>query len=149
MALNVTRDTIKKKCRISVSDFDSEIDALISEQLPVIEFAVLQEHIEDTGNTGLQATLNLGAAEVIAGEFLAQAHREPGAGESLYFAEASFGTRPAPGLRATISDPFGLKEQGWKRLAPYMKPQVRSHLATDTSIRWRESKLDEEEIAKW
>lgn len=149
MALNVTRDTIKKKCRISVSDFDSEIDALISEQLPVIEFAILQEHIDDTGNSGLQATLNLGAAEVIAGEFLAQAHREPGASESLYFVEVSFGTRPPHGFEATIADPFGLKEQGWKRLAPYLKPQVRSHLATDTLIRSKTSKLDEEGIAKW
>lgn len=149
MALNVTRATIKRKCRISVTDFDTEIDDTISEQLPVIEFAVMPQHIADTGNSGLQATLNLGAAEIIAGEFLAQAFREPGSSEELRFADVSFGPRPPSHMRSSVADPFGLKDQGWARLAPYLKPAVASALATKTGIRALERKLNDDEVQKW
>ncbi len=145
MSLTVTRATVKRKCRISITDFDSEIDDLISEQLPAIEFSVLPNHIADTGNSGLQATLNLGAAEVIAGEFMAQAYREPGAGEELRFLDMTIGQRPPYQVLISIADPFGIKKQGWARLAPYLKPVVASYVATRIGIRSKEKKLTENE----
>ncbi|MCH8274216.1 MAG: hypothetical protein IH851_05450 [Armatimonadetes bacterium] len=146
MALTVTRATIKEKCRITVTDFDTEIDNLITEQKPVIEFAILDAHVNDTSNTGLVKTLDLGAAEVVAGEFLAQAMREPGAGEVLEFSDVRFGSRPPAQFKVPINDPFFLKAQGWVRLAPYLKPAVVSNIATRTVISVPDPALCDEEV---
>ena len=140
MSLNVTRDAVKRKCRIGVSDYDTEIDDLIDEQLPVIEHAILQEHLDDTSNAGLQATLTLGATEVVAGEFLAQSYREPGASETIAFADVFIGNRFDGRARSDIADPLG-----WSRLAPYLKPSARSHASTSTRIRVSSPKLSAEE----
>lgn len=131
MALVVTVATVRAKCRIPDTSLDAEIDALIDEQLPVIEYSILAEHIANTGDTGLQATLNLGAAEVIAGEFLAQTFREPGVAEVIEIGELKIGDRLPP--RAPINDPHLLKDQGWKRLAPYVKPHSASESASRTA----------------
>lgn len=147
MALSVSVATVKAKCRISVSTFDTEISNLIDEQLPVIEFAVLDEHIADTGNTNLQKTLNLGAAEVIAGEFIAQAMREPGGTETLILGELTIGSRVRPG--AIVSDAYGLKAQGWLRLSPYLKPLPASNKATQSVARASEPALSDEEVSGW
>ncbi|MCW5945916.1 MAG: hypothetical protein KIT74_02660 [Fimbriimonadales bacterium] len=134
MALNVSRDTIKRKCRIAGSDFDDEIDETIDEQLPVIEYAIVPVHVADSE---LESTLNLGAAEIIAGEFLAQLCREPGATERLEFGDFAIGPRTA----SDPADPFGLKRQGWERLSPFLKPNIANQLSTKTSIVASESKL--------
>ena len=147
MALSVSRATVKEKCRIAVTDFDTEIDDLIAEQLPVVEFSILEKHIADTGNTNLQKALNLGAAEVIAGEFLAQSFREPGAAEQLVVGEVTFGSRLPQ--RASLIDPFGLKSQGLQRLAPFMTPVLPNEDATRTDVRYSTPKLTDEEVDKW
>ncbi len=117
MSLTVTRAKVKEKCGVDVSDYDTPIDNLISDWTPAIEFAIKNEHIADTGNTGLQATLNLGAAELVSGEFLAQQGRRSGAIDVLHFGEIE--VRPAGSV--DWDDPFGLKRQGWERLRPYLK----------------------------
>lgn len=147
MSLSVSRATIKEKCRIAVTDFDIEIDDLINEQLPVIEFSILDKHIADSGNKNLQKTLNLGAAEIIAGEFLAQSFREPGAVEQLVVGEVTFGSRLPQ--RATLIDPYGLKAQGVQRLAPFMKPSLPSEDATRTEVRFSPPKFTDEEMDTW
>lgn len=131
MALSVSVATVRAKCRIFDSEFDTEIDALIDDHLPVIEYSILAEHIANTGDTGLQATLNLGAAEVIAGEFLAQSFREPGVAELIQIGELEIGDRLPP--RSPIIDPYLLKEQGGRRLSPYLKPHSASEKATRTA----------------
>jgi hypothetical protein len=131
MALSVSVAAVRAKCRILDTEFDTEIQDLIDEQLPVIEYAVLAEHIANTGDTGLQATLNLGATEIIAGEFLAQTFREPGVAEEIQVGELTIGNRLPP--RALVIDPYMLKEQGWKRLSPYLKPRSASERASRTT----------------
>lgn len=135
MALSVTKETVKRKCRISAADFDAEIQATIDEQLPAIEFAIEPSFVADVGNAGLQATLNLGAAEIVSGEFLAQVFREPGASEELDFYDIRFGYRNLQFADATVIDPFGLKAQGWLRLSPYLKAEIAMKAQTDTNIR--------------
>ena len=108
MSLSVTRAKVKEKAGIDVTDFDAAIDNLIADWIPVIEYALLPWALADTGNAGLQATLNLGAAELNAGEFLAQIGRKPGV---LVLSP----------LRRVPSDAYGLKEQGAARLRPYVR----------------------------
>ncbi len=113
MALTVTRSRVKEKCAIVDSDFDSTIDNLIAEFVPVIEYSLLDSFLADGANTGLQATLNLGAVEIICGELLAQQSREVGATDTIHLGDVSI--KPGCGC-------FGdLIIKGWSRLRPYLK----------------------------
>ncbi len=111
MALTVTRARVKEKCAIADGTYDATIDNLIAEMVPVVEFAILTSSLADTGNTGLQATLSLGATEVVCGEFLAQKRRLEHA-----VAPASGEVRPFD-----PTDPSRLVARGWQRLRPHLK----------------------------
>jgi hypothetical protein len=102
---------------VTVSAYDNSIDGLISETVPAIEHAIQPERIADTANAGLQATLNLGALEIVCGEFLAQLSRSPGWLDEIAVGDLRF----APAAKVDPLDPFGLKTQGWARLRPYLR----------------------------
>jgi len=116
MSLVVTVTAVKEKTRVTDSSLDSLVANLIAQWVPMLEFAIRSEPLADTGNAGLQATLNLGAIEAVGGELLSQLAREPGAVESFSFGFFELG--PAGG--AAI-DPSGLKAQGFARLRPFLK----------------------------
>jgi hypothetical protein len=116
MSLVVTLTKVKEKARLTDSSLDSVVSSLIGEWVPVLEFAIEPSALNDTGNAGLQATLNLGATEAVAGELLAQLDREEGAVERFVFAFFEIGGQRGPAI-----DPSGLKAQGYARLAPYLK----------------------------
>ena len=77
MAITITRAEVKRKCMIPAADttYDFDIDALVAEMQPSIEYAIADEYLSDTGNTRLQATLKLGILEIVSGEFLQQLNR--------------------------------------------------------------------------
>jgi hypothetical protein len=116
MSLSVTRAKVKAMCGIDDSDYDSAIDTLIADIVPVIEFSLKPEHIAATGDTGLQATLNLAAAEIVSGEFVAQISRKPGAADAIQIGDVKI----SPYL-AEVNDPSGLKAQGEARLRPFLR----------------------------
>lgn len=116
MALSVTVSRVKEKCSITGTDFDATIQNLINEFLPVITYMLEPAFIEDVSITGPATTLNLGAAEVICGEFLAQRMREQGALDKVTIADVS--VFPA---RLEDSRALDLITEGWKRLAPFIK----------------------------
>lgn len=116
MSLNVTTTKVKERCMISVSTYDSKINNLINDWVPMMEYLIEPSFLNDTGNTGLQALLNLGAVELVAGEFLAQLLRETGASETLLFGWLE--VKPAS---RDLLDPFGMKAQGAARLGPFLK----------------------------
>ena len=118
MSLDVTVAKVKDKAGISGSSYDTKIDNLIDEWLPALEYAIRDSFLADVSNTGLQATLSLGACELVAGEFLAQLAREPGGSETLIFGWME--VRP---VVQNLADPYGLKEQGALRLRPFLKLQ--------------------------
>ena len=113
MALSVTRARVKEKCGIAGTTYDATIDNLISEMAGVIEYFIRPEYVADTGNAGLQATLNLGATEIVCAEIMEQLAREPGASEKLVIGDLSL--EPANGPA------FFIRKQGWNRLKPYLK----------------------------
>ncbi len=120
MALTVTRSRIKERCAVSDSAYDSAIDNIISDYVPVIEFAVRNEFLVDVSNAGLQATLNLAALEICCGEFLGQRMREPGTAEKI----SVEGLSVEPVLQKSFRDPSGLVLVGWTRLRPYLKSDI-------------------------
>ncbi len=115
MAITITRAEVKRKCMIPAADttYDFDIDALVAEMQPSIEYAIADEYLSDTGNTRLQATLKLGILEIVSGEFLQQLNREAGASEDISAGGITIGARRDYGA--------ALAAQGAERLRPYMK----------------------------
>lgn len=117
MALGISREAVKRAASVSSSEYDAVVDALIAELLPVIEACLSAEALADSH---VQPVLQRGAIEVIAGEFLAQRLREEGAASSFEIGVLEISESPQRGAR--LSDPYGLIERGWSRLAPFLKP---------------------------
>lgn len=115
MAITITRTEVKRKCMIPASDttHDPDIDALISEMQPAVEYTIDDQYLADTGDTKLQVTLKLGILEIISGECLQQIDREAGASEEVSAGGITLGARRDFGA--------GLVAQGTERLAPYRK----------------------------
>lgn len=120
MALTVTRARVKERCAVLDSSNDSAIDNIIADYVAPVEFAIRAEYVADTGNVGLQATLNLAALEICSGEFVAQRCREVGAGETISLEGISL----TPFLQRSLRDPSGLILAGWARLKPFLKGGV-------------------------
>jgi len=115
MAITITRAEVKRKSMIPASDttYDSDIDALIAEMQPSIEYTIADVYLNDTGNTKLQAVLKLGILEIMSGEFLQQLYREAGASEDFKVGSVTMGARREHGAK--------LMEQGTARLRPFRK----------------------------
>lgn len=121
MSLTVPLSRVKERCGLSTTDFDTLISNLTYDTLAALAFAIQDAVIADTGNSGLQATLNLAALEIVSGEFLVIHRQWPGFAESLQIGEL----KVTPGSILSADDPSGWKAQGWRRLAPYLKvPQA-------------------------
>ena len=116
MSLIVTTTKVREKSGLTGTAYDTKINNLIADWVPTIEHALSPEHLDNTGDTRLQATLNLGATELVSGELLAQIGREPGASEGL-----KFGWLEVKPAMTNLADPYGLKAQGAQRLRPYLK----------------------------
>jgi hypothetical protein len=93
--------------------YDSDIDSLIAEMQPGIEYTIADVYLEDVGNLRLQAVLRLGMLEIISGEFIQQLYRESGASEAVKVGSLTIGARPEHGLK--------LIQQGVERLRPFRK----------------------------
>lgn len=98
------------------TSYDTIIDNLISELSPVIEYAIEPGYF--SSDAGIIATINLGATEIVCGEFLTQQARELGATEGMTWNGLEiFG-------RKTGDDAANLKAQGAARLNPYLRLPV-------------------------
>jgi len=139
MGIVVTRDAVKRTAALSSSTYDSQIDALIGDLVPVIEYTLAPDALSDSA---LEAVLSRGTTEIIAGEFLAQRLREEGATESFEAGGVRVGE--SPHSRADLGDPYGLIQRGWARLMPFLKP-----VYTQSTTRDRERQVTEQAITRW
>lgn len=115
MAITITRADVKRKCMIASSDTtrDSDIDALIAEMQPSIQYTIADEYLAATTNVNLQAVLKLGITEIIGGECLQQINRQLGVSEQISVGGISVGARQEHGAK--------LLAQGTARLRPFLK----------------------------
>jgi len=113
MSLTVTRSRVKEKCGISDTSYDTTIDNLILEIVPVLEYLVSSDALADS-TTGVQATLNLAATEVVCGELLAQRFRELGVTDTITIGDIKIDP-------AEIKTAFELIQRGYDRLSPFLK----------------------------
>jgi len=120
--LPVTRAALKRLCAIDDADAsqDAGLDALLAAQQPVLEYAldpaVLSAATSPAADAGLRATLALGVAEALAGEWLRRQGRAPGAGDDFHLGPLSVSAS-----RTDTPTLVGerLESQGLKRLAPF------------------------------
>lgn len=139
MAIVVTRDAVKRTAAVSSSGYDTQIDALIADLVPVIEYTLSADALADAA---LQPVLSRAATEIVAGEFLAQRLREEGATETFTVGGMQVGERPQS--HADLSDPYGLMQRGWARLAPFLKP-----VYAQSNSRDRERLVTEQTMTGW
>lgn len=117
--LTVSRADVKRKLRLTSNEYDAEIDALIAEMVPALRYAIEPSYL-NSSDADLQATLNLGALEVVAGEMGATLYRELGAW--VGFRIGWLQVLP-PALR-NPADPTGLMGQGYARLKPFLRREA-------------------------
>jgi len=124
MAITITRAEVKRKCMIASGEttYDSDIDNLISEMQPAIEYTIADCYLSETGDARLQAALKLGMLEIISGEFLEQLCRELGATEEFEVGSITIGERKERGQALIL--------QGAARLAPFLKSMQPSQSET-------------------
>ncbi len=113
MPITVTRARVKEKCGIADTSYDTAIDNLILEIVPVIEYTVSSEALAESG---AGSTLNLAATEVVCGEFQAQRLRETGASDSIAIGDL----RLEP---VKLAGALDLLQQGFNRLRPFLKAE--------------------------
>lgn len=118
MSIAIDYQRVKAKCGITGTDYDSTINSLISEFVPVIEYALQPEILADPDDD-LEATLNLGATEIVCGEYLAQLMREPGAMDEVQLGDVHI--KP---IRLEDSKALDLAAAGNLRLKPFLKKDV-------------------------
>ena len=120
--LPVTRADIKRLCALDAGDTsqDAALDDLRAAQQPVLEYAldpaILGAAASPAADAGLRATLTLGLAECLAGEWLRGQARAPGAGDDFHLGPLSVSASRTDGPAQTGER---LAAQGLKRLAPF------------------------------
>lgn len=112
---------VRAKAGIAQIDHDDAIEALIGEHLPALAYRVQRWALE-SADPGLIATLRLAAAEVVAGELLAQLQREVGGIGRVRVGDVALDLDSGASRSAT--DPSGLIAQGMTRLAPYLRSET-------------------------
>ena len=122
--LPLTHADLKRLCAIEAGDTsqDAALDDLLAAQQPVLEYAmdpaVLRAATAPTADLGLRATLVLGMAEGLAGEWLRGQARAPGAGDDFHVGPLSVTASRTDGP-AQMGE--RLASQGAKRLAPFVR----------------------------
>ena len=99
--------------------FDADLTALVAGQQAALEYALDPAILAaSAGSTGLQATLTLGVAEALAGEFLRRQARAPGATDDFHLG-------PLTVSASRTDSPAQLGERlatlGLKRLEPFSR----------------------------
>ncbi len=122
LLLPLTRADLKRLCAVDPADTseDAALDDLRTAQQPVLEYAldpaILGAATAPAGDAGLRATLVLGVAESLAGEWLRGQARAPGAADDFHVGPLSVSASRTDGLAQAGER---LAAQGARRLAPF------------------------------
>ncbi len=129
--LPLTKADLKRLCAIETSDTssDADLDALIAAQQPVWEYALDPAILAaSAANVGLQATLVLGIAETLGGEWLRRQARTPGGTDDFHVGPLTVTASRTDSL-AQLGE--RLAAHGIKRLEPFAR--AAKQLAVDAS----------------
>lgn len=117
MGLDVKVERVRKKARLDES-FDLDILTTIEEQIPYIESKIKEEYLNTT-DIYIQSIINLGATEIIVGEFVKEQSNDEDDGVSLGVGPIKIGENSSSKSRSTRAKDF--IDSGWIKLQPYLK----------------------------
>ena len=121
MALSELVADVQARANVHDSAYETEIDDVIARLLPVVSYAIRPEALASS-ESGLAATLDDGAADIVAGAFLAQHYRRPELLVSVMVGDLQL----FPRRFDDPVDPSGLVMQGWDKLKPWLRPDASS-----------------------
>lgn len=119
--LTIALPDLRRLAGIDAADTsqDAALQAVQAAEQAVIEYGLDPDQLAATAtDAGLNATLALGAAEILAGRYLQQQARAPGVLDDFKIGPLTLTAAKAPGLVALAQ---GLAQHGAARLSPYGK----------------------------
>ena len=119
--LAVTVADLKRLCGMEAGDVspDEELGALLAAQQPALEYGLDPAILAaSAGDAGLRATLTLGVAEVVAGEWLGRRARAPGVLDDFHIGPLSV---TASRTDSPARQGERLAAQGLRRLEPFVR----------------------------
>jgi len=117
--IQVRVERVRKKARLDES-YDEDILATIEEMTPYIESKIDETYL-NTDDTNIQGIINLGATEIIVGEFIKEQSNDEDDSVSLGVGPVKIGESSASKNRMDRAKDF--VSDGWEKLKPYLKDQ--------------------------
>ena len=117
--LTVDKTRVAKKLKLDPTEHEGNIDALIAEMLPLISLKIETEYLE-TADANIQSILNLGATEIVTGEYLKEMANSEEDSDSFTAGIVKVGENKAVQNRGKRANEW--IESGWSKLKDYLKP---------------------------
>ncbi|CAK7080524.1 hypothetical protein [Tissierella sp.] len=117
--ITVKVERVRKKARLDES-FEEDIQETIEEMIPFIESKIDEVYL-NTDDTSIQSIINLGATEVIIGEFIKEQSNDEDDSVSLGVGPIKIGENSSSKNRMNRAKDF--INDGWEKLKPYLKDE--------------------------
>ncbi|MGJ0848447.1 hypothetical protein ACR77J_17290 [Tissierella praeacuta] len=117
--ITVKVERVRKKARLDES-YDIDIQETIEEMIPFIESKIDEAYL-NTDDTSIQSIINLGATEIIIGEFIKEQSNDEDDSVSLGVGPIKIGENSSSKNRMSRAKDF--LNDGWEKLKPYLKDE--------------------------
>ena len=117
--IEVKVERVRKKVRLDES-YDEGIQETIEEMIPFIESKIDNEYL-DSDDKSIKAIINLGATEIIVGEFIKEQSNDEDDSISLGVGPIKIGENSSSKNRMSRAKDF--LDSGWEKLKPYLKDE--------------------------
>lgn len=115
--IEVKVERVRKKARLDET-YDEDIQETILEMIPFIESKINETYL-NTDDTSIQSIINLGAIEIIVGEFIKEQSNDEEDSVSLGVGPIKIGENSSSKNRMSRAKDF--VNSGWDKLKPYLK----------------------------
>lgn len=117
--IEVKVERVRKKARLDES-YDEDIQETIEEMIPFIESRIDLKYL-NSDDKSIKAIINLGATEIIVGEFIKEQSNDEEDSISLGVGPIKIGESSASKNRMNRAKDF--ISDGWEKLKPYLKEE--------------------------
>lgn len=117
--IEIKAERVRKKARLDES-YDIDIQDTIEEMIPFIESKIDEVYL-NTDDISIQSIINLGATEIIVGEFVKEQSNDEDDSISLGVGPIKIGENSSSKNRMSRAKDF--LESGWEKLKPYLKDE--------------------------
>lgn len=114
--IEIRVERVRKKARLDES-YDEDIQETIDEMIPFIKSKIDEVYI-NTEDISIQSIINLGATEIIIGEFIKEQSNDEDDSVSLGVGPIKIGENSSSKNRMDRAKDF--IQDGWEKLQPYL-----------------------------